>query len=176
VIIEGKTQYRCTACGAMNARSLVIDNAIHWWIDEHGEYWHESAAAVLCNEQNQVLVLLRSIYPFVYALPAGHVDAGEDPLTAIQREVMEETGLRLPKERFQKLCDFRLPNDSCRRGCDHHLTHLFFARINTQDGAVHHNDESQNVRWLSVAQLASQEHITVPLRHILTNLRKTIPI
>ena len=53
------------------------------------------AAAALIVNNNQVLLVRRSNVPQqgLWTLPAGFVDAGEDPARAVERECLEETGL-----------------------------------------------------------------------------------
>jgi 8-oxo-dGTP diphosphatase len=53
------------------------------------------AAAVLIEEDGRVLLVRRSNEPFrgLWTLPAGFVDAHEDPAEAAARECLEETGL-----------------------------------------------------------------------------------
>jgi ADP-ribose pyrophosphatase YjhB (NUDIX family) len=53
------------------------------------------AAAVLVEKDNLVLLVRRLNEPFrgLWSLPAGFVDAGEDPARAAERECLEETGL-----------------------------------------------------------------------------------
>jgi len=53
------------------------------------------AAAVLVEERERVLLVRRVNEPFrgLWTLPAGFVDAGEDPAHAAMRECLEETGL-----------------------------------------------------------------------------------
>ncbi len=53
------------------------------------------AAAILLERQGQVLLVRRINEPFrgAWSLPAGFVDAGEDPARAAERECLEETGL-----------------------------------------------------------------------------------
>ncbi len=53
------------------------------------------AAAVLLERDGRVLLVRRSNDPFrgLWTLPAGFVDAEEDPARAAERECMEETGL-----------------------------------------------------------------------------------
>jgi len=55
------------------------------------------AVAVLVARQNQVLLVRRINEPFrgLWSLPAGFVDAGEDPSQAAQRECQEETGINI---------------------------------------------------------------------------------
>lgn len=53
------------------------------------------AAAVLVEQAGRVLLARRVNEPFrgLWTLPAGFVDAGEDPAFAAERECLEETGL-----------------------------------------------------------------------------------
>ncbi len=58
---------------------------------------HLTVAAVVCYQQRFLLVEERDKNSGALVLnqPAGHVEAGEDLLTAVQRELQEETGLVL---------------------------------------------------------------------------------
>ncbi len=58
-----------------------------------------SAAAWLETPEGK-LVIVRSDYKLHWSLPGGLVDAGENPLEAVQREVAEEIGIWLPAEAF----------------------------------------------------------------------------
>jgi ADP-ribose pyrophosphatase YjhB (NUDIX family) len=53
------------------------------------------AAAVLVEQNGRVLLVRRANEPFcgLWTLPAGFVDADEDPAQAASRECLEETGL-----------------------------------------------------------------------------------
>jgi 8-oxo-dGTP diphosphatase len=53
------------------------------------------AAAVLVERGGQVLLVRRVNQPYrgAWSLPAGFVDAGEDPARAAERECLEESGL-----------------------------------------------------------------------------------
>ena len=53
------------------------------------------AAAVLIEQDHHVLLVRRVNEPFrgLWTLPAGFVDAGEDPARAAERECLEETSL-----------------------------------------------------------------------------------
>jgi ADP-ribose pyrophosphatase YjhB (NUDIX family) len=55
------------------------------------------AAAVLIEQDGRVLLVRRAVNPQKgkWTLPAGFIDAGEDPAKAAERECFEETGLRV---------------------------------------------------------------------------------
>lgn len=59
------------------------------------------AAAVLVEQDGRVLLVRRINEPYrgLWTLPAGFVDAGEDPARAAERECLEETGLSVRVKR-----------------------------------------------------------------------------
>lgn len=75
----GRTRRVCPACG---------------WI-----YFTDPkvAAAVLVEQEGKVLLVRRAMEPGrgLWTLPAGFVDAGEDPARAAERECLEETGFHV---------------------------------------------------------------------------------
>ena len=51
-----------------------------------------SAGGVVTNGDGKILVV--SQHGTSWSLPKGHIDPGEDPLTAAKREILEESGVR----------------------------------------------------------------------------------
>ncbi|MET0779741.1 MAG: NUDIX domain-containing protein, partial [Candidatus Saccharimonadales bacterium] len=124
--VEGKTQYYCGNCRKMYDRWIKIDPGINWWIDDDGEYWHESSGVFVRNAKNEFLFFQRDVFPFSLTVPAGHVDKGETPYVAANRELEEEVGLR---GKLYHIADEAIAGDSCSRGSDAHVWHAFLLKI-----------------------------------------------
>lgn len=168
VEIDGRVKFRCDACGKTLDRSLVIDGAIHWWADPDETYWHESAGVLVIAEE-MILVGKRRIYPFGISISAaGHVDARERPEVAAKRELWEETGIQV--ERLEPLiADHRFDGDSCRRGSDHHLWHLYQAHLSVRPEVVL-CDEASEMTWMTPEQIVADPSLTPAFRHFVNTL------
>ncbi len=158
---DGRTYYRCAACGETLERSLVIDGAIKWWTDADGTYWHESVG-IVAVAGGKTLTFLRRLFPFGHTIPAGHVDAGEPPLAAALRELHEETGIVASD--LELVAEFDFPGDSCRRGCDHHRWHLYRLRLEAVP-EVDASGEGSEVAWMTPEELRAKPNLTPALRH-----------
>jgi 8-oxo-dGTP diphosphatase len=85
----------CTACGAPLEHS-----GRHPVCTGCGRTHHRDpkvGVGVVVVQQGRLLLVRRGVPPGkgLWALPAGYVDAGEDPREAAAREALEETGLRV---------------------------------------------------------------------------------
>lgn len=91
--------YFCPRCGAEVAQAERFGRLRK--ICPRCEWIHfadpKVAAAVLVERGEEVLLVRRAVDPLrgMWTLPAGFVDAGEDPARAAERECLEETGLHV---------------------------------------------------------------------------------
>ncbi|MCX7928539.1 MAG: NUDIX hydrolase [Patescibacteria group bacterium] len=169
---DGKTYYLCRECGKISERSIIIDPAIKWWVDEKGEYWHESAGVFVRNKQKNFLFFERTIYPFSYTVPSGHVDSGEEPLQAAMRELEEEVGIKA--KNLLKISTENIVGDSCRRGSDAHRWHAYLYLLEEiDDMEIKVCAEGKNPVWLSIDQ-ALQKELTFPVSHIINKYKNEL--
>ncbi len=105
------------------------------------------AAAVLIAEQGRVLLVRRVNEPFrgLWTLPAGFVNADEDPAEAAVRECREETGLEVA------LCGLL----EIRHGREHPrgADFVIFYRAQVTGGQLHADDDADAVDWFERGDL-----------------------
>jgi ADP-ribose pyrophosphatase YjhB (NUDIX family) len=120
------------------------------------------AAAALIQRSNQILLVRRANDPQrgKWTLPAGFVDAGEDPLDAVVRECLEETGLEV---RVTGLVDV-LSGQEHPRGS--HL--LIVYRADIIGGALQPGDDVDGAAFFSLDGLPPLAFVTT--LHILRHL------
>lgn len=171
VFRDDLTYYHCDSCGKTIERSLVIDDNIVWWIDDHTVYWHESVG-ILVVAEDKLLTFLRKIYPFSYTIPAGHLDKDELPETAALRELYEETNISVLSLEVIKQ-SFDMPGDSCRRGCDNHRWHLYRVKLASMP-TISLSDEGRVVRFMTLAELQREQQLTYPLKVFVDEMEEKI--
>lgn len=110
------------------------------WIGFHDP---KVAAAVLIEKDGLVLLVKRINDPGqgLWSLPAGFIDAGEDPLEAAVRECLEETGLHV---RISGLLDV-IGGKENGRGADI----LILYRAEVTGGQLRPGDDAEEVDYFS---------------------------
>jgi ADP-ribose pyrophosphatase YjhB (NUDIX family) len=99
------------------------------------------AAAVLVEQDGRVLLVRRVNEPYrgLWTLPAGFVDAGEDPARAAERECLEETGLSV---RVRRVLDV-IAGREHERGAD--IVIAYQAEV--LSGVLNPGDDADAVEW-----------------------------
>jgi ADP-ribose pyrophosphatase len=115
---------------------------------------HPGASAVVpfltdpTGDDPQILLIKQYRYAasgFVYEIPAGKLDGGEDPLVCAQRELLEETGCRA--EKIEHLYSFYTTP-----GFTDELIHAFMASGLSRGDTAHEKDEFMSVETMPLSR------------------------
>lgn len=105
---------------------------------------HPAAMCVLVNDEQQVLMARRHRFIsdlWVWELPGGYVDEGEDPATCAAREAEEETGWR--PDAVEHLCSFQPMTGNADA-----LNHVYLGRNPVQVSDMLDVNETQSTAWI----------------------------
>ncbi len=114
--------------------------------------WIHAALAVVRDGETVLMLRRREddrSYPGTWALPGGRIDPGESAREAIEREVLEETGLRVTVTDQLGVYDSPLP----RRNRTYRIT-VFDTALKSLPGQLmaYPSEEHAEARWMSPAQ------------------------
>lgn len=101
-----------------------------------------SVAALIFNEQGQVLLFKHTYRKFEWGIPAGGLEYGEQPDKAILREFFEETGMQIEIERL-------LLAESSRE--DRNISIIYLCRI--VGGSFQESNEISEMKYFDVNDL-----------------------
>lgn len=167
-----KTYYFCSTCKRRHERSIVIDPAVKWWVADDGEYWHESAGVFIRNPEGKFLFFERLIFPFALTVPSGHIDTGENALTAARRETKEEVGVDI--DDLIEIATEDIVGDSCRRGADVHRWHAYLLPLTKPiDVEIKEKEEGRRPVWLTLEE-ALQKDLIYPVKYIINNFQDAL--
>ncbi|MFC8848173.1 NUDIX domain-containing protein [Micromonospora sp. NPDC057141] len=130
----------------------------------HDLLWLPSVSAVVRNDAGELLLGKRSD-DGRWSVVSGFVEPGEQPATAVVREVEEETGLRVAPQRLSSVLSrpHTYPNgDRCE-----YLNLGFHCRLLGGTARVN-DDESEAVEWFPMDRLPPLDtHARVVVAHAL---------
>lgn len=141
----------CPFCGQPLKLKLEHGQQRNYCPDCNWTYYPRVAIAVgaLIRKNNQVLLVKRKIKPYqgFWQLPAGFVEYGEHPQTALKREVKEETGLDVEKSSFHSL--YQIKDDP---RAPRHLFLLY--QVTPLSGSLETDrNENSDIAWHSLDNL-----------------------
>jgi 8-oxo-dGTP pyrophosphatase MutT (NUDIX family) len=110
-------------------------------------------AKVILVNAGEVLLLRHTYEPGLYGLPGGGLDAGEDPIAGLRREVSEELGVELGDVRLVGVVesDAEYKRDT---------VHVFTAELPQRDGLAPDPIEISELRWASPLALPAVGPVT----------------
>lgn len=122
--IHGKTRRACPSCGFVHYENPKV------------------AVAAFVESEGRVLLVHRCFNPErgKWALPAGFVDYGEDPVQAVTREVKEETGLDIAVTDL-----LEVTTNSDQLGAS--IVICYTATVT--GGTAHAHDDADAILWLA---------------------------
>ena len=118
-------------------------------------------AIITCGEK---LLLERRRDSDTWGLVGGGVKKYEEPIDAIAREVWEELGLRIPKDRFRKLAVYGEPGRiaAYQDGSIWRMVIVVFALELPEDTTLRISKESRELQWFSREEL---RNISIVVTH-----------
>ena len=124
-----------------------------WGEQEREIVEHPGAVAIIAVDEEDTVVLVRQLREparkRLLEIPAGTVDAGEEPLETAKRELAEETGLRGGK--WQHAVSFWTTPGFCSE-----LMHVFFAEGVEEGDRRPEDDEEIELMRVPVAEIADR--------------------
>ena len=126
--------------------------------------WHTHVGVWIMNEKGEFLLQKRSplkdTNPNKWARTGGHVDAGEKPISAIQRETMEEIGVKIPIEKFELI---NIDKDEIfsqdKKICNRQFTYNYFAFVNYEiEDYTIQKEEVSGLKYVTLEEMKKAKY------------------
>lgn len=162
---DGTATHHCNRCGGDADRFLGWDPGMGQYFNDAGELVHESVGVIVQNRQREILLYKRVKFPFVWTIPAGHRDIGEDPRLAAARELEEETTIITATNELKELFVGEIRGDSCIGGVDIHFWYAYLYHMNDNISPTIEEEEGAQWGWYTLDNLPE---VTMPLKYLLS--------
>ena len=120
----------------------------------------KSAIHLILTDENKILVQKRAkngskLWPGYYALPAGHVDEGENQYEALVREAREELGIELdPKDIIKEYTVLRRNFfDIDGKRLEPYIDYYFEMEKYTGTPSIMEKDKCEELKWVDINNL-----------------------
>ncbi len=114
--------------------------------------------ACIVHAKNKFLVVEETVNgKATWNQPAGHLEANETLLQAVQRELWEETGLTLPVQHFLKLHQWVAPDETP------FLRFLFLIEAQEQFETQPQDSDINCCHWVSADEIIHSQQLRSPL-------------
>jgi 8-oxo-dGTP diphosphatase len=133
-------------------------------------YQKVSASAVVLNKDGKVLLVKRAdddeFLPGFYELPGGGTDFMEDPAQGLERELMEECGLKVKVLHPLTTFSFKMPHE----GVDKHTVEIIYlCQLEDEDQQIKLSFEHCDYKWATF-----EEILQTPDNESFTSMIKTV--
>lgn len=160
----GLTLYKCKHCKNIAERFLAWDPKMVQYFNDQQELVHDSVGVFVQNLHQEILLFKRIKYPFLWTIPAGHLNLDENPVSAAARELKEETGIET-NNNLQEIFSGEIKGDSCVGGADIHFWHAYVYHLQTKVTPKIKAEEGTDWDWFSLNQIPE---VTAPVKHLLS--------
>ena len=129
--------------GQKESRKTVHENKL----------WHIHVGTWLMNEKGEILFQKRSpnkkVNPNKWTRTGGHVESGEKPIEALQREVEEEIGVRIPIQKFELINIEKYEGEKSK-----HFAHNYFVFVNYKiNEYTMQKEEVADLKYISIEEM-----------------------
>ncbi len=109
------------------------------------KYPETVVAAIIYNNQDEILLTKSSKWGAYWQIPGGHVELGETCEQALKREIREETGLEIDNIKFNDLQDCVYPKEFERKV---HFVFLDYSAHLAGGKMAEKNREMEEYKWI----------------------------
>ena len=118
--------------------------------------WHRHVSAWIMNNNGEILLQRRSLTkkknPGLWSKTGGHVEYGEDVITAIKREIFEEIGLKVENYGFVKIFKYDGENEK-----NFAYSYMVFTDLKENEFILQ-KEEVDSVKYYSIEEMISNKN------------------
>ena len=133
-----------------------------------------TVGALIFNAKNEALMIRTHKWSGLWGIPGGKIKRGEKSETALRREIMEETALKITDIEFVLVQDCISSKEFYR---DAHFVLLnYTCRCPAKNPRVTLNEESCEYRWLTLAEAKQQLKLNKPTKLLIDVVQARKPV